>query len=441
MAIWNTLGIAPTASEDDIGYAYVHAVCRALDQKDASALHLLKEAYASALQAARNEFPAVGEAAPPRKSDGVARLTPLFQRSQSLAESRAGEDAWLEFTASPGFLELQDDPYLIEWLAWLSGSLYPGMASALYTAYGFASSRALAVHPGCGRLRKLLVDYCKLPVADIPFLYQQDIQRLTLSTLKGIGSLLNEPQSVHLWQQVFQLSDFILLKHQPHFLIALGRFASQHKLSGECLFTLAEACSEQVRLSPCAEELAARLPSCSAPQVWPQPNLFAGFLLQGDTKEFFEGARSKIFFLLERTAENFKNSQQRHPWDYVFSRPQFSLVKRDAVFLERLFSFLDGRAFPPMFWQALHDAYLEDFLKLKPSEESSQLQRLRETVRKQLMAGHACQKSPRRWPVLSPGVLGAVAVVYLAASLWLCFQLPWVGIPLLLMPLLLLFLC
>lgn len=440
MAIWNTLGIAPTSSEDDIGYAYVHAVCRALDQKDNSALHLLKEAYAAALQSVRKELPSEKEPVPLPKSDSIAKLTPLFQRSQALAESRADEDAWLEFTASPSFLALQDDPHFIEWLAWLSGSLYPGMASALYAAYGFSSSRALTVHPGCGRLSKLLVDYCRLPVENSPFLYQQDIQRLTLSTLKGIASLLSEPQSVHLWQQVFQLSDFIILKNQPHFLLALGRFVGSHKLSGECLFTLAEACSEQIRLSPCAEELASRLPACTAPQAWPQPDLFAGFLLQGNTKEFFEGARSKIFFLLERTAENFRNSQQRHPWDYVFSRPQFSLVKHDPVFLERLFAFTESRSLPLMFWQALHDTYLENFLKLKKSEEDAHLIRLRELVRKQLMAHHAGPERVLRWPRLSPRVLGAGAVVYLAASLWLSFQLPWVGIPLLLAPLLLLFL-
>ena len=440
MAIWNTLGIAPTSSEDDIGYAYVHAVCRALDQKDYSALPILQDAYDAALQSARKDLPLEKEAASPPKSDSIARLTPLFLRSQALAESRADEDAWLEFTASPSFLALQDDPHLIEWLEWLSGSLYPGMASALYAAYGFSSSRALTVHPGCEKLRQLLVDYCRLPVEAIPFLYQQDILRLTLSTLKGIASLLGEPQSVHLWQQVFQLSDFIILKNQPHFLLALGRFVSSRKLSGECLFTLAEACSEEIRLSPCAEELAARLPACTAPQAWPQPDLFAGFLLQGNTKEFFEGARGKIFFLLERTAENFRNSQQRHPWDYVLSRPQFSLVKHDPVFLERLFAFSESRTLPHMFWQALHDAYLEDFLKLKKSEEDAPLIRLREMVRTKLMSAPVGPERVRRWPFLSPRVLGAGAVVYLAASLWLCFLLPWVGIPLLLAPLLLLFL-
>ena len=94
-----------------------------------------------------------------------------------------------------------------------------------------------------------------------------------------------------------------------------------------------------------------------------------------------------------------------------------------------------------MFWQALHDAYFEDFLKLKNSEEAPLLHSLRELIRKQLMTAHACKERPPKFSFLSPRFLTAGAIVYLAASLWICSQIPWLGIPLLLAPLLLLFLC
>ena len=282
MAIWTILGIAPTANTSDIDYAYACAVCRALDSKDGDTLRRLTEAYTEAIDTASKGILPIGSVTTfAEKSERISRLAPLFQRAKNLSDSRAEEDAWLELTAAPAFLELQDDPYLIGWLSFLCGDLYPDMASALYTAYGVASSRALGMHPASGKLRQILMEYCQLPAAEIPFLYQQDILRLSSSTLNGILLLQKEPQSVHLWQQAFQVSDFLLMVHQPHFLLALGRFLGRHSLSGECLLTLAEACSE-VRHSPCAEELASRLPMYSTSQAWPPPELFAGFLLQAE---------------------------------------------------------------------------------------------------------------------------------------------------------------
>jgi hypothetical protein len=312
------------------------------------------------------------------------------------------------------------------------------MASALYTAYGFASSRAIDQHPACGRLRQCLMAYCQLIAEDIPLLSQKDILRLTASCVEGILALQKEPQSVHLWQQVFQLPDFLILRHQPHFLLALGRAVDTHSLSGECLLTLAEACTEGMRLCPCAEALAKCLPSYHSSQGWPSPELFAGHLLQGGAREFFDAARNKLFFLLEKTAENFRHSAQRHPWDYVFARPECPLVMRHPAFLQRLMAFPNGRELPLKFWQALHDAYLGDFLKLKEGDKGSQLWQLRELVRGKLMEGPGGQDASPRFR-LSPPILGAASALYLIAALWMSFQNPLIGIPLLLAPLVFLF--
>ncbi len=439
MAFWNILGIAPTTNENEIGYAYACAVCGAAGGQ-AVALPTLEDAYSKALEFARRGLPHVRDMADDaRTEERTAALVQLFQRSKKLAESHADENAWLEFTSSPAFLELQDDPHFIDWLVRLSSSLYPDMASALYTAYGFASLRAVSQHPTSGRLLHRLTEYCQLPADDSPLLSQQDIIRLTASCLNGILALQKEPQSAHLWQQVFQLPDFLILRHQPHFLLALGHFVNRHTLSGECLFTLAEACTEKMRRSPCAEALAKRLPQYGNAQAWSPPELFAGFLLQDGGREFFSGARNKLFFLLERTAENFQNSSQRHPWDYVFARPQFSLVKRDPVFLERLMAFQAGRDLPLKFWQALHDAYLEDFLKLKDTEKDSRLWLLRELVRARLTEKQDAQDTAGRSRRISPPLLGAASVLYLIAALWICFQSPLIGVPLLLAPLAFLF--
>ena len=442
MAFWNILGIAPTTNEDDIGYAYACAVCGVLDAKGSAALQPLEEAYSKALDFARKHTRPGGETskADAQKDARTADLIRLFQRSQKLVDSRADEHDWLEFTSSPSFLAFQNDQHLIDWLTRLSSRPYPEMASALYTAYGFASSRALARYPASGSLRQSLMAYCQLPAEDIPFLPQQDILRLTASCLNGILSLQEEPQSAYLWQQVFQISDFLVLRHQPHFLLALGRFMETHTLSGECLLTLAEACTDEMRRSPCAEALAKRLPQYSRSQAWPSPELYAGFLLQGGAREFFNGARNKLFFLLERTEENFRHSSQRTPWDYVFARPQFSLVKRDPVFLERLTVFLSDRELPLKFWQSLHDAYLEDFLKLKNTDRESHLWRLRELVRTTLVEKQNTQEEASRPRFrLSPPLLGMASVLYLLAALWICFQNPLIGVPLLLAPLAFLF--
>lgn len=439
MAFWTTLGIAPTTNEDDISYAYACAVCGAFSGQSGAALQPLEDAYAKALDFARANAPHSREAEANAPRDArMAGLARLFQRSQHLADSRADEHLWLDFTSSEDFLTYQDEPHLIDWLARLSSRLYPDMASALYTAYGLASSRALDQHPTCGRLRQCLMAYCQLTAEDIPILSQPDILRLTDSCVEGILALQKEPQSVHLWQQVFQLPDFLILRHQPHFLLALGRVVDTHSLSGECLLTLAEACTEGMRLCPCAETLARRLPSYRSSQGWPSPELFAGHLLQGGAGEFFEAARNKLFFLLERTAENFRNSQKRHPWDYVFSRPQFPLVKRDPDFLERLMAFHKGRELPLKFWQALHDAYLGDFLKLKEEDKGSQLWQLRELVRGKLMEGQAVQDTSPRFRLSHP-ILGAASALYLIAALCISFQNPLIGIPLLLAPLVFLF--
>ena len=427
MAIWTTLDTA-SASEDGISCACACAACGAFSGQSGAALQPLEDADANALPSREAEADA------PRD----ARIAGLARLSQHLADIRADEKAWLDFTSSEDFLAFQDDPHLIDWLAGLSSRLYPEMASALYTAYGFASSRAIDQHPACGRLRQSLMAYCQLIAEDIPLLSQKDILRLTASCVEGILALQKEPQSVHLWQQVFQLPDFLILRHQPHFLLALGRAVDTHRLSGECLLTLAEACTEGMRLCPCAEALARRLPSYRSSQGWSSPELFAGHLLQGGAGEFFEAARNKIFFLLERTAENFRHSVQRHPWDYVFARPQFPLVKRDPAFLERLMAFHEGRELPLKFWQSLHDAYLEDFLKLKETEKDSQLWRLRELVRSKLMEKQGGQDASPRFR-LSPPLLGAASALYLIAALWISFQEPLLGIPLLLAPLALLF--
>jgi len=442
MAFWNILGIAPTTNEDEIGYAYACAVCGVLDGKGSTALQPLEDAYSKALDfARRNTRHGREEAkADTQKDKRTADLIRLFQLSQKLVDCRADENAWLEFTSSRAFLTLQDDSHFIDWLTRLSSRLYPEMASALYTAYGFASARALNLHPASGGLRQSLMEYCQLPADDIPVFSQQDILRQTVSCLNGILSLQKEPQSAHLWQQVFQTSDFLLLRHQPHFLLELGRFVETHALSGECLLTLAEACTDEMRRCPCAEVLDRRLPHYSHSQAWPLPELYAGFLLQGGAEEFFNGARNKVFFLLEKTAENFRNSSQRHPWDYVFARPQFSLVKRDPVFLKRLMAFQSGRELSLKFWQSLHDAYLEDFLKLKDTDRDSHLWLLRELVRTRLTEKQDVQDAAVRSRFrISPSLLGVASVLYLIAALWVCFQSPLIGVPLLLAPLVFLF--
>ena len=103
-------------------------------------------------------------------------------------------------------------------------------------------------------------------------------------------------------------------------------------------------------------------------------------------------------------------------------------------------AFQEGRDLPLKFWQALRDAYLDDFLRLKEAEQSPQLWRLRELVRERLLEKQDAQDTAGRSRFrISPPLLGAASVLYLIAALWICFQSPLIGVPLLLAPLAFLF--
>ena len=104
-------------------------------------------------------------------------------------------------------------------------------------------------------------------------------------------------------------------------------------------------------------------------------------------------------------------------------------------------AFQSGRELSLKFWQSLHDAYLEDFLKLKDTDRESHLWKLRELVRTRLMEKQKAHEAARRPDFrLSPSLLVTASVLYLLAVLWICFQSPLIGIPLLLAPLAFLFL-
>ena len=103
-------------------------------------------------------------------------------------------------------------------------------------------------------------------------------------------------------------------------------------------------------------------------------------------------------------------------------------------------AFQRGRELSLKFWQSLHDAYLEDFLKLKDTDRDSHLWLLRELVRTRLTEKQDVQDAADRSRFrLSPSLLGVASVLYLIAALWICFQSPLIGVPLLLAPLVFLF--
>ncbi|MBR4423748.1 MAG: hypothetical protein IKS68_05940, partial [Mailhella sp.] len=80
-------------------------------------------------------------------------------------------------------------------------------------------------------------------------------------------------------------------------------------------------------------------------------------LPEEDREAFYAAARHDLLSLLERTARHFRFSGSSSPWEYVFGRPQFAMLRHDAGFVRELTAFILRSELPPAFFSCLDAAY------------------------------------------------------------------------------------
>ena len=77
-----------------------------------------------------------------------------------------------------------------------------------------------------------------------------------------------------------------------------------------------------------------------------------------------EMARAEILNLLEQTRKAFLQSSRRTPWEYVFDKPAFSLVRLDEFFLQALLDFGQKKTLAKGVWPVLAEVYASEFALL-----------------------------------------------------------------------------
>ena len=83
-----------------------------------------------------------------------------------------------------------------------------------------------------------------------------------------------------------------------------------------------------------------------------------------------DSSRRTILELLEETRKAFPQSIRKKPWEYIITRPEFSDVRLDAVFLKELLTFMRNRKLATGFWPVWADAYSTEFTRL-PNEHDT----------------------------------------------------------------------
>ena len=367
--------------------------------------------------------------------------TELCQRLQALAQTEADLDRWEEVFNSTNFLSLQHSSAVVRQCVDIcKETLTLPTAIALYSAYGFASSRSATTSPHLSVLRGLLRGYVALPEEDIPLLPFATLKKQSMQVLDSIERLCAAPQSVFLWQQALQTADFVQLRYQPYFLHLLTDFLRNPSLPLEFLQVLAQVYIGDMRLSPCVEPLYAHLPQQIPAQPWPKPAQYAANLLREGVQDFYRTSEDKIFSLLEQTASGFKHSQRQAPWKYVFDQPQFTMLRDDANFIHTLCDFAQNNPLPLPFWHQLQQEYRQPLAQpdtadsTTPSDKNTDtalrqaLQRLNSLVdeRLQVSAQRNRREQLRAFPREHPWLLG-LALAYVVGAVLVMTIHPLIG--------------
>jgi hypothetical protein len=302
---------------------------------------------------------------------------------RTLLEQDAPEAAWYPLLLGADFTLIQyDGKFLLSLLRFCRKQLSMEMASALYMAYGFASDKSLRKFPVTAPLHTVLNEFLQLPQDAISFRSLSENLHRSDKVLAGLARLCAASREPIVCGQTVRTPAFVHVKHQPYFLLKLAAFLETNDVAEEWRQALAQA--YQFRESPeslCLRTLAEQLPVATGAPGQASYNPAADNLLLDESAldAFYITARENMLDLLEKTRKGFPQSTRREPWDHVFTRPEFALVRRDALFLAWVLDFLQEENWPVGIRPAIADAYSADFAmlpqdppaSLEPSPEAS----------------------------------------------------------------------
>lgn len=283
---------------------------------------------------------------------------------QALCEQQAGQPAWLEFLQKANFTITQyDSEFLRELLEICRLQLSLPMASPLYMAYGFASSKS--AHPLVAMLYKLINQLLQLPQDDIPLNTLSEILQKSDTVLASLARLHNTCNDPYICEQVVRTPIIRQVKYQPYFIERL--LIETNNMGPAWLQAWAKlyAFSEETA-SPCLGPLAKRLPVVAGKPKWAGYNPDTANLLLDENalEKYMSAMRNNIIELLHATLKGFAKSTRRNPWDFIFTHNEFIPIMLDELWLDSLLAFLQENKMPVGLWPALADGYAQELTGL-----------------------------------------------------------------------------
>ena len=234
----------------------------------------------------------------------------------------------------------------------------PAVTEALYMAYGCAFSPSGRSLPEMEELYESLRRALPLPLSSVePEGLPEALARID-ALMEGFRLLQDGSQHVWLWRQAFLLPAFRAAQWQPLYMRRLAAALEERAPSQQALTALGEAYAALDGTDvPCALPLAARLGGHFAPCAPSEEDGDARDLWTRGPAPCIAAKRHEAMSLLRRTARHFRHSSSPGPWEHVFQKPWFDVVRMDGEFLENLRDFLSGEVLPSAFWPALAAAY------------------------------------------------------------------------------------
>lgn len=293
-----------------------------------------------------------------------------LEEMKKLLEQSAPEQAWYPLLRGVDFTVIQyDGIFLLALLELIRHKLSLEMTSALYMAYGFASRKSLTKYPATATLHTILNQQLQLPQDDIQLLpLSENLHKCDLA-LAGLARLSRVNDDNYICGQALRTPLFIQVKHQPYFINKLAAALEGNEVAESWGLALARAYQlHGPAASPVLGSLFERLPDVIEAKDQAAYTPLADNLLLGaaELEAFYDASREALLDLLKKTRKNFPQSRRREPWDYVFQRPDFPMLRRDGLFLTGLLEFLQEKKPAVGIWPSLSKVYAADFAQLPP---------------------------------------------------------------------------
>ena len=313
------------------------------------------------------QYPQTREAAEHLHLLEGARLQCL-EDIRTFLEQNAPEQAWYPLLLGADFTLIQyDGKFLLSLLRLCRKQLSMEMASALYMVYGFTSDKSLRKYPVAADLHTVLNLFLQLPQEAISMLSLSENLHRSDKAFAGLARLSAICHEPFVCCQAVRTPAFVHVKYQPYFLLKLAEFLKTHDVTEAWRQALSQTYQfRELPVSPCLRTLAEQLPAATGTPEHTDYNPAADNLLldEGALDTLYVAARENMLELVQKTRKAFPQSARREPWEYVFTRQEFALVRRDAMFLAWVLDLLKDGSWPAGMWLALADAYAAEFAML-----------------------------------------------------------------------------